>query len=162
MKHVDRAKSIRLDFWTGPSKWKPSTFTQVFSAFADTVDLDKVWATKQWHDFTKKIFCTACDATWEYRFEPGSAGNLSKIYESIRAALNERYPDRSSKIWEVPRVYQMPAAVPDSRKASVASNLSPPRQGATERVEILRKPSFHEIEVQETQRTDPITNGNGV
>ena len=160
MKHVDRPEKIRLDFWTGPSKWKPTSFTQVFSAFADTVDLDKVWATKHWHDFAKKIFCTACDATWEYRFEPRSTVNPGKIYESIRAALNERYPDRSSKIWDVPVVYQMPAVVPDSRKASFASNASLPRQSSVEKGEGLRRQFPHELEVQETQRTDATTNGD--
>ena len=131
MKHLDRPKPIRLDFWVGPTKWNRKSFTTLFSVFSDTVDLDKAWLTKHWHDFARKVFSTACDATWEHRLDAGDDAAMNNVMKSIHAAIHERYPDRSAKIWDVPRLYQPRTAAGD-RKASVVSTTSGRHPGSAE------------------------------
>ena len=130
MQHMDRPRPIRLDFWAASTRYKRQNFAELFSAFSDTIDLDRVWMTKPWYEFGRKVFQTACDATYEHRLEPGCTVAPNKVLAKVQAAIHERYPDRSSPMWDVPRVHRLPTAETHSRKASVTSTNSNRRPGS--------------------------------
>ncbi|KAL6713173.1 hypothetical protein ACLMJK_009294 [Lecanora helva] len=178
MHHGNRPKALRLDWWSDKARWNTTTFTRTFSWLDDTIDLPKIWSTKHWHDFTRKAFCAACDATWEHdnvstttNGENGGNGEVymdtAGIYRGIRQALNERYPERSGSVWEVPRCRQA-YTVPDSRKASIVSTMTMTRQnsaggygGADKRREEEREARANSVVVPETQQNGTGTPVNG-
>ena len=124
MNYMDKDRPARSQFWLGFSKWNRQKFNSLFSSFKNAVDLDTIWNNKHWHDYATKLYATACDATWDHRLRSGIEANPQNVYATIRAVLNERYPDKSAKIWEVPRNQEEPAA----RKKSVSTARGTPCQ----------------------------------
>ena len=123
IKYTERPRPVRLDFWLNPSMWNRNTLTRLLAPLNDAVDTNKVWCTKHWHDYVRKIYATVCDATWEHRLQSGVPIETDRIFESIRTVIADRYPDRSSaKIWDVPRIQATPVK-PIARKESISGSI---------------------------------------
>lgn len=114
LKYTDLTKPKRLNFWLARSIWNRETCVRILSALGDAVDIDKVWTTKHWHDYVEKLYATACDATCELRGQ-------DHVFREIKAALDERYPERNSPVWNVP-ILKSASAKANDRKASIAAS----------------------------------------
>ena len=125
MTYSEKTRSTRLEFWLGPSKWNRTTFTRLFSVFSDAIDIDQTWSSKRWNDYAMKLFSTACDAVWIHRLENRTPTNVKKMLKSIQASFNERYPDRSSKAWEVPRINRTPTDEIERRASEIGFDFLP-------------------------------------
>lgn len=120
--YTDLTKPKRLNFWLARSIWNRDTCTSILSALSDAVDVEKVWATKHWHDYVEKLYATACDATCELRGQ-------DHVFREIKAALDGRYPERDSPTWNVPTTKSASARAND-RKTSIAASGSATRAGS--------------------------------
>ena len=119
---MDKLRPVRLEFWLGPSKWNRLTFTKLFADFSDAIDISQVWSSKHWNDCVMKLFSTACDAIWMHRVDGPLPDSKSRMLKALRANYDDRYPDRTSKVWEVPL-----AGVGRPLSGAGSSNLSRPR-----------------------------------